>query len=457
MTDLKLKNGRLWVAGAFSDIANNHQRALATLNPATGRILNFFRGLIAGVHNGGVPTVIKMDITPSGDRLLAVGNFDTLDGVKRHQMFVLDTSGATAVPAAIFNTTFYQQACSSSFQSYMRDVDISPDGSYAVVSTTGAYGGAGAPCDSVSRWEIQATGTDVRPSWVSNTGGDTTYAVEVTDSVVYTGGHARWQNNPFRADVAGQGAVSRPGIAALDPINGLPRRGTRRAPAAWVSSTSCTPLTDSGSDPTLTASVTSTSAARSPVLHQDGTIIPGDQVGQAAQRRLHGLPTCRATRAGGELPGQRRRPGDRGDTDRLAVRRDRQRVPQRWPDAEHLRRSGFGGRQCAGRHSVVDVLHRADRQRDDARHQLEHPHHSWPEPRRTAVLREPLERDGERRSAALPHRSRGHSRAGELRRRRSCGQQQGHDAELQGHHQRHQPGPRSPALRQLELPDDQRG
>ncbi len=117
------------------------------------------------MHNGGVPTVLKMDITPSGDRLVAVGNFDTLDGVKRHQLFVLDTSGTTAVPAANFNTTFYQQACSSSFQSYMRDVDISPDSSYAVVSTTGAYGVAGAPCYSVSLWETHATGADVRPSW----------------------------------------------------------------------------------------------------------------------------------------------------------------------------------------------------------------------------------------------------------------------------------------------------
>lgn len=220
--DLRLKNGRLWIGGGFTHVQGRAQAALATLNPTTGAYDSYMSMTIAGIHNNGFTTVSKMDITPDGSRLAAVGNFDTLDGVKRHQMFMLDLGGAAA-SAADFKTTFYETRCSLSFDSYMRDVDISPNGKFLVISTTGAYGGSTASCDTTARFETESTGSAINPSWVNHTGGDTTYAVEITPSgVVYVGGHQRWQNNPFAGDRAGQGAVSRPGIAALDPINGLP-------------------------------------------------------------------------------------------------------------------------------------------------------------------------------------------------------------------------------------------
>jgi PKD repeat protein len=218
--DLALLNGRLWLAGAFTHVNGNRQPGLATVNPVTGRFDPYMGLAVAGVQQSGTTEVLKIDADPAGSRLVAIGNFATLGGVSNPGLFMIDTSGASAAPSN-FRTSFYAAACSASFDSYMRDVSFAPDGRFFVVVTTGAYRGAGSPCDSSARFEANGSGL-VSPSWVDNTGGDTTYSVEVTDGVVYVGGHMRWENNPFAGDKAGPGAVAREGIAALDPINGLP-------------------------------------------------------------------------------------------------------------------------------------------------------------------------------------------------------------------------------------------
>jgi hypothetical protein len=146
-------------------------------------------------------------------------------GLPRVQVAVLDTSGPTATVAP-WATNRYDRVhnqCAAVFDTFTRDIDFAPDGSYFVVSATGAFAGgasSGTMCDTVTRWETASTGND--PTWSDYTGGDTTYGVAVTGSAVYVGGHMRWENNPFQGDQAGPGAVPREGIAALDPVNGLP-------------------------------------------------------------------------------------------------------------------------------------------------------------------------------------------------------------------------------------------
>jgi len=220
--DLRLSGGRLWIAGTFAAVGSAAQAALATLDPTTGARTPYMGLAFAGPRNGGALQVMKIDITPAGDKLVAIGNFTTINGLDRGFMGVLDLSGGTAAAVADWQTNFYGPTCAGVFDTYMRDLDVSPDGSYVVVSTTGAYFGSSSPCDQTSRWNLSATGSNLSPAWTDYTGGDTTYAVAVTGSAVYVGGHFRWQNNPFAGDSAGAGAVAREGIAALDPANGLP-------------------------------------------------------------------------------------------------------------------------------------------------------------------------------------------------------------------------------------------
>mgnify|MGYP001261926799 CR=1 FL=1 len=135
----------------------------------------------------------------------------------------LSAGGNGAVDAG-WATNAYSAMCASVFDTYMRDVEISPDGTWFAINSTGAWGGATSMCDSTARWEFSRTGSDVRPTWVDYTGGDTVYGLGITNEAVYVGGHQRWQNNstPPGGDQAGPGAVSREGISALDPLTGVP-------------------------------------------------------------------------------------------------------------------------------------------------------------------------------------------------------------------------------------------
>ena len=73
---------------------------------------------------------------------------------------MIDLTGATAAVSTTWYTTQYTPICSpGAFDSYMRDVEMSPDGSFFVVATTGGPH-SGTLCDAASRFETYAVGTD---------------------------------------------------------------------------------------------------------------------------------------------------------------------------------------------------------------------------------------------------------------------------------------------------------
>ena len=227
--DVKLAAGRLYIGGAFTKIGTTPRGGLATLNPTTGALDPFLSVVLTVRHNDGVIGAAKapiaatnLDVSPDGTKLAVIGNFRKADDLDRVQAVLIDLTGSTAVVQSNWNTTLYAPLCSNAaYDSYVRGVSFSPDSTYFVINATGGPH-TGTLCDSASRWETGASGTDVQPTWINQSGGDTLWAVTITSSAVFVGGHQRWLNNPYGSDFASGGAVPRPGLAALDPVSGRP-------------------------------------------------------------------------------------------------------------------------------------------------------------------------------------------------------------------------------------------
>src|SRR4051812_19200133 len=226
--DMTKVGNRLFLGGFFSRAGGIPHGGLATLNATTGALDPYLNVQLAGRHNdsgSGAQGWIgpwALDASPDGTRLIVTGNFKTADGLLRDQLVMIDLNQASAVVDPNWSTNRYSPYCFNwAFDGYTRGISFSPDSSYFVVNATGG-GVPGTLCDATSRFETASTGTNIQPTWVDETGGDTVWGVTVTDDAVYIGGHNRWNNNPLGVDQAKPGAVPRPGLAALDPTSGRP-------------------------------------------------------------------------------------------------------------------------------------------------------------------------------------------------------------------------------------------
>jgi hypothetical protein len=222
------KGTRLYVGGTFSAINAVNRTALARLNAGTGAVDTAFDAKLTAPGLSRT-RVEHFDVSPDGKRLVAVGALLKANGVDRTQIVMYDVSGPTAVVANWY-TNAYKPACMDGFDTYLRQVKFAPNGSYFVVAATGRASSPTKLCDSAARFNVAGVGVHT-PAWVQRTGGDSLYAVAVTGTAVYVGGHQRYLDNPYGtdADGPGPGAVSRPGIGALNPITGkaLPWNPTR--------------------------------------------------------------------------------------------------------------------------------------------------------------------------------------------------------------------------------------
>ena len=230
---IKRTGSQLVIGGTFTRVSGQPRGGLASLDATTGALTSFVTNTVTVNHNWtptngaqkGAVGVEDLTITPDGSKLVAIGNFKLVDGLPRDQVVMLDLTGTTAVVRPDWATHRYEPACySSAYDSYIRDVDMSADGSFFAIAASG--GGTNTLCDNTARFETNGTGSDIQPTWATAAGGDSQLSVAIAGNVIYAGGHARWSNNGNGNDFPGPGAVPRPGLSALDARTGtVVRRG----------------------------------------------------------------------------------------------------------------------------------------------------------------------------------------------------------------------------------------
>ncbi|BCJ51661.1 hypothetical protein Asp14428_31360 [Actinoplanes sp. NBRC 14428] len=226
---LAAEGSRLYLGGTFSAINGVARVGLARVHTGSGALDTGFDAKLSAPGLSRT-RVEHFDLSPDGKRLVVIGALLKVGTVNRTQIALFDTSGPAASVLSWY-TDAYQAQCMEGFDTYLRQVKFSPDGRYFVVVATGRASSPTKLCDSAARFET-AGGGKHNPTWVQRTGGDSLYAVAVTGTAVYVGGHQRYLDNPLGSDAKGPGpgAVSRVGIGAISPATGraLPWDPTRK-------------------------------------------------------------------------------------------------------------------------------------------------------------------------------------------------------------------------------------
>jgi len=218
----------LYVGGNFNTISGQSVELLAAVDTATGNVLpelnlNFDGTLTNSRNVTRVQGVHDIDVTSDGQLMVVIGNFATIDGISRPRLAVIELENQAKV--STWNTNIFDGDCPANlFVQYIKAIDIAPDDSYFITGSSGFRRIGNPACDTVVRFDFgDLTNTDVKPTWVNYSGGDSVYEVVATDHAIYAGGHFRWMTNETSSNGrnAGPGSQERRGLAALDPVNGL--------------------------------------------------------------------------------------------------------------------------------------------------------------------------------------------------------------------------------------------
>jgi|HubBroStandDraft_6_1064221.scaffolds.fasta_scaffold41216_3 hypothetical protein len=234
-------NGHLLTGGFFKGInGSTADPYYASLSPATGKDDGFVHLSISGhIQFQGVKNnsteVFNQQLSHSGSLVLVEGDYTSVGGLNRRQIFMINVSGTTAAltgwtspqfdgsdPNGTLNANDKYFNCGASHPFYVHAAAWSPDDSEIYLADTGVkpilWNGTFpmvGMCDAAAAFP--ATQTQVFSDWIAYDGCDSLYSVAADSSAVYVSGHNRWFNNQNQCNKAGPGAIPAPGLAGLTP------------------------------------------------------------------------------------------------------------------------------------------------------------------------------------------------------------------------------------------------
>jgi len=220
-------NGHLLTGGYFKSINNSSANPYFTsLNATTGKDDGFLHLSISGHYQfpgvGPNPTrVYNQQLSHGGTLDLVEGDFTSVGGFPRKQIFMLNLSGSTATVTP-WTSPEFSRDCYTSEPFYLQAASWSPGDSEIYVATTGFHPFNGPAntglCDAAAAFP--ATQASVGHSWINYTGCDSLFATAADSHAAYFGGHERFSMNPNACNSLGPGGYNAPGMEGLDPANG---------------------------------------------------------------------------------------------------------------------------------------------------------------------------------------------------------------------------------------------
>jgi hypothetical protein len=228
----------LLAGGYYTKINGSTREYMTSLNLATGRDDGYVNLNISGNYqytdDGGRtvsanPTrVYNYALSPSGAQLLVMGDFTSVGGLGRRQIFMLDLGGLSTSVDPWYSSEF-DANCATVEPFWLQDASWAPDASTIYIATTGYKPANGLGystsdpraglCDAAAAFP--AAPRLVSHLWVNYTGCDSYYSTAADSKAVYVGGHERWASNPLQCDNNNSGtAVVAPGMVGLSPGDG---------------------------------------------------------------------------------------------------------------------------------------------------------------------------------------------------------------------------------------------